>query len=177
MKGWTAQKCGGHRALSGWWRRGLDRGRCIIAILTLVVLALSGCFGMRRGEVREFPENFHGWAFVIWGIPGYPPLPTDHGKLGERFPDDGTIITSTEPEYGVALDEDFYLRDDGKRDSVRPSQVFVWPGKIKANGRQMYYTRFFVGTEAELPKVHAEDERIWRIFWELVRGTRTPPAI
>lgn len=42
--------------------------------------------GLRPGEVREIPRDFIGTAYVIWGEPGYPPLPKVRGMLVEHFP-------------------------------------------------------------------------------------------
>jgi hypothetical protein len=118
--------------------------------LILVCLALGGCRReTRQPEVREFPYGFRGWAVIAWGVPSYPPLPEADGKLIERFPSDGVIITSTRMQFGRALDAEYYVDAGGQRLLERPRVAFGTVSGRERYGCKLHLLRLFIGTDAE----------------------------
>jgi hypothetical protein len=131
-------------------------------------LMLVGCWQRRPAEVREFQAGFHGWAVIVWGISGYPPLPIEDGKIIERFPADGVIITSSQQQFGWAGDEAYFIDSSGKQLSLPPRIVVGHVGSIQQRSRRMNYSELFVGSEAELqasPKIGAP--QIDKLFAQL----------
>ncbi|HTQ38062.1 MAG TPA: hypothetical protein VMJ32_03490 [Pirellulales bacterium] len=126
--------------------------------LLVLYLLLVGCSQQRPPEVREFPDGFHGWALIVWEVPGYPELPSDTGKIVERFPADGLIITSSKQNFGWARDEEYYLDEEGHRLSSLPHIALEHLGRRENNaGCCMYFSELFVGTDAEAE--HAKGKR------------------
>jgi hypothetical protein len=136
------------------------------AHVILLCLMLLGCAQHRRAEVYEFPEGFHGWAVIVWGVPGYPQCPTDHGTVIVRFPADGMVITSTKLEFNAAR-EGSYFRDAAEhRLTSRPNIAFEGNGFMHhdESGRDMDYTRVFVGTKAEFRAAPADAPQVEKLW-------------
>jgi Family of unknown function (DUF6843) len=144
-----------------------------LAFATFLCLALVGCEQRRAAEVREFPAGFHGWAVIVWGVPGYPPLPTDHGKLIERFSEDGVIITSSKQQFGWANDEAYFVDATGHRLPSLPGTPFGAVGHIQQDGRSMDYFQQFVGTDAELHAAPIDAPQIQKLFSKLYPAPNT----
>jgi hypothetical protein len=138
-----------------------------LAFATILCLIFVGCEQRRAAEVREFPDGFRGWAVIVWNVPGYPPLPTDNGKLIERFSADGVIITSTKQQFGWAHDQAYFVDAAGHRLPSRPNIAVEAVGGVQQGGRSMDYTQQFVGTKAELDAAPFEPPQIEPLFSRL----------
>jgi hypothetical protein len=134
---------------------------------------LLGREQLRQAEVYEFPNGFRGWAVVIWDVPGYPKLPIDQGKLVERFPANGIIITSTKQQFGFAHDESFFLDSSGHRLALHPNTPFGAVGGIKQANRSMDYFQIFAGTEADLRAAPIQAPQVEKLFSDLYPATNT----
>ena len=123
------------------------------ALLTLLCFMLTSCLQSQRSPtVREFPSSFRGWAVLVWGVPGHPPLPMEGGKMIERFPADGILITSTSGwPTGWATDEGYLLDQSGHRISppVPVTIEAMESGSMTHYDLRMTYSWFFVGTPEE----------------------------
>jgi len=135
------------------------------AQLIFLCLMLLGCQQRHRGEVYEFPEGFHGWAVVVWGVPGHPPCPTDHGDIIVRFPPDGVVITSTKLEFIAERNGSYFLDAAGHRLASRPNIGFAGNGFMHQDesDRDMDYTQVLVGTKAEYHAVSdaPQVQKLW----------------
>jgi hypothetical protein len=134
-------------------------------LLAMFLLSLAGCrFSLRMPEVREFPDEFHGYAIIVWGIPGYPALPTKDGKLIEIFSAARVIITSTLLHDGVAWDENYFLRPDGSRVPIANEDLFEATGAAQHASKSMSYTVFSIrtgsGTSAASAALRDSQEKI-----------------
>ena len=131
----------------------------------VLCLLISGCIKSRPPEVFEFPKNFHGWAVIVYGITNYPQIPMDGGKLIERFPTNGIIITSSVNYDGVATDESYFYDTNGQLLSIHPSISSENVGEMSQEGkRKLDYMEIFVGTEAELGPEFREPSQIQKLW-------------
>src|SRR6185369_14770864 len=137
------------------------------AHLILLSLMLVGCEQRRAAEVSEFPDGFHGWAVIVWGVPGYPQLPTEDGKLIERFSADGILITSSKQQFGFAHDEAYFVDASGHRLPSRPTIAGAAVGGIQRGGRSMNFFQQFVGTKAELDAAPGDPPQVETLFSRL----------
>ena len=91
----------------------------LLSRLTVTTLCFGLC-GCERNVtiIREFADGFNGAVVVVYGAPGFPPLPREHGNRVIRVPADGIVITG-EPNYqGWAKVESYFVDAAGKR--LRP---------------------------------------------------------
>jgi hypothetical protein len=111
-----------------------------------VCLLLSGCPGFKAAEVRRFPQGFRGYAIIVWGVPNYPPLSIQGGKMIEGFPSDGIIITSTQQQFGMSWNENYIVGQDGRSERAKIlSEAAGDAGKPK----KIYFTMVFVAAREE----------------------------
>jgi hypothetical protein len=121
-----------------------------LAYLLFLSLLPVGCSHQRPPEVREFPDGFRGWAAIVWDVPGYPELPIEEGKIIERFPADGLIITSSKEHFGMAHDEEYYIDAEGRRLPTHPRQAFGLTGRRGTQDEcRISFSAVFIGTDAE----------------------------
>ncbi len=139
----------------------------------LLCLMLLGCKQHRPAGVREFPDGFRGWAVIVWGVPGYPPIPLDHDKLIERFSADGIIITSTKQQMGWAHDEYYFLDAAGNRLASHPRIASEGTGGMEQGSQSMDYYLVFVGTEAELDAAPRDPPQVEKLFNHLYPAPNT----
>ena len=120
------------------------------ALLIILCSMLLGC-ERHRSEAYEFPDGFHGWAVIVWGVPGHPQIPTDDGVIIVRFPADGVVITSTKLEFNAARVGSSFLDASQHRWPSIPIIGFAGNGFMHEDksDRDMDYTQVFVGTKAE----------------------------
>ncbi|HEY1685793.1 MAG TPA: hypothetical protein VGG19_13590 [Tepidisphaeraceae bacterium] len=104
-------------------------------------------------EVKEFPSGFQGWSIIVWGVPDYPLLPKVSGKIIERFPADGIIITSSTAQYGVASEEYYYIDANGQKLPLRPIVGFGTDGSIVDGNRRMDFRQLFIGPRSSMRTV------------------------
>jgi hypothetical protein len=128
---------------------------------------IPGCAETRPAEVREFPEGFFGWAIIIWDIPGSPALPIENGKILERFPSDGVLITSSKLHFGVATDEYYFIDGDGRRLSVKPQTRAGAVGNMQQSGRRMDFFSEFIGTDEQRKSAPKRDQLLSELFHRL----------
>jgi hypothetical protein len=138
-------------------------------LAAMVVVSLTGCnFTLRMPEIREFPDDFQGYAILVWAIPGYPPLPIKDGKLLESFVEARVIITSTPPHYGYAWDENYFIRPNGSRVRVAEKDFFGATGSAQGYGNSICYTVFFIrtgsGTDAASAALRDSQEKIQQLL-------------
>jgi hypothetical protein len=119
--------------------------------ILICCFALLGCAKHHRNEAYEFPDGFHGWAVIVWGVPGHPRCPTNEGGIVVRFPTNGVIVTSTHLDLQAVREGAYYLDATGHRLASQPNTAFVGNGFMYENKsrRGMDYTQVFVGTKAE----------------------------
>jgi len=144
-----------------------------LAFVAFLCLALVGCGQRRAVEVSEFPAGFHGWAVIVWSVPEYPAIPTDHGKLIERFSLDGVIITSSKQQFGWAKDEAYFIDAAGHRLPSLPRVPFGAVGQIQQSGHTMHYFQEFVGTDAELRAAPVDAPQLKKLFSKIYPAPNT----
>jgi hypothetical protein len=125
--------------------RRIVSGSRTIAIAS-VCLLLSGCPGFKAAEVRRFPQGFRGYAIIVWGVPNYPPLPIQGGKMIEEFPSDGIIITSTQQQFGMSWNENCIVGEGGR--SERANILSEGAGDA-GRPKRIYFTMVFVAAREE----------------------------
>jgi hypothetical protein len=134
------------------------------AYLLILFFLLSGCRQRRPAEVYEFPKDFQGWAVIVWGVTNYPQIPTDHGKLIERFPTNGIIITSSMQQFGWAQDEAYFYDVNGNRLLALPTIAVESVGYEGDNKRKLDYAQAFIGTEAQLESAPREAPQVQKLW-------------
>jgi hypothetical protein len=114
-------------------------------------LALFGCEQRHRSEVYEFPDGFHGWAVIVWGVPSYPPCLTNQDDIIVRFPTNGIVVTSTHLEFQAVRGGSYFLDAADHRLVSHPDIGFAGNGFMydDKSRRSMDYTQIFIGTKAE----------------------------
>lgn len=150
-----------------------------LVVITLIVCTLGSLVltqKWRTPEARRFPEGFRGPAIIVWGIPSYPPLPLAGGKLVETFPADGIIITSTQPQEGLAFDENYFTQTNGQ--FVPAGDVSVGSlGIVKAGRKKILFTQLYVGLRDLPPNKKIEtdaDTKTQGLFKRLVEDASDP---
>jgi hypothetical protein len=141
-------------------------------------MILAGCRETSPPQVREFPADFHGVAIVVWDMPGHPQLPTKNGKLIERFPADGIIVTSSDEAFGGAQDEEYFIDASGHRIPAQSKGVFGYGGMMNESNRLMVFEASFVGTNLEVTTTSADtvDNAFRRLYPELEFTTNSLPT-
>ena len=130
-------------------------------------LLISGCIKRRPPEVFEFPEDFRGCAVIVYGVTNYPQIPMEDGKLIERFPTNGIIITSSIRYDGVARDESYFYGTNGQLVSISPSIFSENVGETSQDGKQkLIFEQVFIGSKAELRPKLREPQKI-DMLWEM----------
>jgi hypothetical protein len=119
-------------------------------------LILAGCESNPR-QVREFPSGYQGLAVVVWDVPGHPQLPVENGRLIERFPADGILVTSTDEAFGGAQDEEYFLDEAGHQIPAQPKGVFGYGGMMNESNRLMHFEVSFVGTNLDATTTPTRD--------------------
>lgn len=147
-----------------------------LMLYIMLGLMLIGCEQRRQIEVCEFPAGFRGWTIIVWGVNGYPPLPTVEGKVIERFPADGIIITSSKQQFGWAKDEAYFVDAMGHRLQSRPNVSVGSVGEIRESERSMHYSQQFIGTEAELRASPGDAAQVETLFSRLYSPPNTTLA-
>jgi hypothetical protein len=119
--------------------------------ISFLCVVLVGCAQRHRSEVYEFPDGYHGWAVVVWGVPDSPVCLTNQNAIIVRFPTNGMFATSTHLDYEAVRDGAYFLDSSGQRLPSHPDIGFAGNGFMADDktGRGMDYTRIFVGTKAE----------------------------
>ncbi|MGD1089728.1 MAG: hypothetical protein ABR955_13550 [Verrucomicrobiota bacterium] len=133
--------------------------------LLVLCFSLSGCVKHRPPEVFEFPKDFRGCAVIVYGVTNYPQIPMKDGKLIERFPTNGIIITSSINYDGVAKDESYFYDTNGQLVSIPQSIFSENVGEMSQDGKQkLDFEQIFIGTEAELGPKLREPQKIEKLW-------------
>ena len=134
----------------------------IISILGLPILVAAIIFGpaafdlafhRRPPERYLIPAGFTGWVRIDYGQRNAPPLPTEDGRRLLKLDAQGTIATSSDPQFGHGKD-DFFYYDASHRTPLSSAGVckggMIWELQtLVAPRTSMPFTRFFVGTEEQ----------------------------
>jgi hypothetical protein len=144
-------------------------------LVAILVVGVWECqFSLRIPEVREFPYDFHGYAIIVWSIPGYPALPIRNGKLLESFAAGRVIITSTPPHYGYAWDENYFIRPDGSRITVAEKDFFGATGSAQGHGSSIFLTTFSIRIDPNSSVASTEfresQDKIQELLEKLTQG-------
>lgn len=140
--------------------------RCV-QLMILLALSCTFCISTSCQEQRQIqqrhptryliPDGYVGWVQINFKVDGAPPLPIEDAYYVVKFPSSGLIQTSSNIEYGVAVDEFFYYSDNTRRqikESGWGEGGMIWGAyngkKTDGTGRLIKsYEGFFVGTEEE----------------------------
>lgn len=146
-------------------------GFCLPA-LTLLLCAFSvsvACQEKERVPNRYLiPNGYVGWVKVCYKVKDAHPLPIEEGHYLFTFPSSGVLNTSSDTEYGWAVDEYYYYSADHSRTKLESTGWdeggMIWAESVGQSGKaplgvssskdiaeenKTFYSRFFVGTEAE----------------------------
>jgi|SRR5690625_69557 len=82
-------------------------------ILLLGIVAFTACERSRTPERHLIPADYEGVVIVIYGQEGFPELPMKEGYRVFEYPQDGILITSSEPGFGWASDDIVDVLPDG----------------------------------------------------------------
>ena len=130
----------------------ISKRRRQIVTFSLIVGSIVTIIGLlllqdwKPTEVRKFPENFRGNAIIVWSIPGYAPLPIEHGKWIENFPSDGIIVTSSAEQFGFGWCENYIIRKDGRCVAIADKDLNESSGRTTQGNREMQFTTIVVGS-------------------------------
>src|SRR6185503_21241714 len=69
----------------------------------------------RRPSRFLIPQGYVGWVQVDFGVKGAPPAQTDEGFHLFKFSADGRIVTSSDIEFGKAMNEYYCYADDRRQ--------------------------------------------------------------
>jgi len=70
----------------------------------------------REPVVFLIPQGYTGQVEIHYGVPGAGTvLPEEEGKIIVNIPKDGVLKTTSDPEYGFASDEYYYVDEQGNR--------------------------------------------------------------
>lgn len=131
-------------------------------ITSLVLLCTSvsavACQEKERRPSRYLiPEGYVGWVRINYKVKDAPRIPIEDGHYLFKFPESGSIDTSSDNEEGWAKDEYYYYSDDRRRQL--PHEIdneMIWGhiigGKTSRGQEPTKYEEFFVGTEEEYQK-------------------------
>jgi len=110
----------------------------------------------RRPSRYLIPEGYVGWLRIEFNVEGAPPIPIEDGHYLFKFPPSGLIKTSSDIEYGWAMDEYYYSSGDDRRrlkGSDWGGGGMIWGGvtgsKQVPQRERTRYAEFFVGTEEQ----------------------------
>ena len=126
------------------------------ALFQFFLVALTGCGHRRTPSVYEIPERFRGWVLIQFKQPGCKPLIKVQGKFVFRISPDGKLCTSSEPEFGWASDEYYFVSADQR--TAIPVTTWgrgglIWNqtnGECSLTGRPVAtFANFYVGTEQD----------------------------
>jgi hypothetical protein len=100
------------------------------------------------------PAGYIGEVKVYYHVAGTPPLPIEDGHYLLVIPSDGVLKTSSDIEYGVASEDDYYAyQADGKRKPLLDTEWgrggMIWADSTGGDSSGNTYATFFVGTEAQ----------------------------
>lgn len=137
----------------------------VFSLLSVVALAAMFSCSWRTPCVYEIPKGYTGWVLIEFARPDAPPLPKEHGKLLFRIGKDGRMTTSSEPKYGWAKDQFFYVDETGTKTVLKETGWGgggqIWGASIgsvvKSGQKPLLHERFFVGSEAEFKR--ASDDK------------------
>jgi hypothetical protein len=111
-------------------------------------------------------------------MPGHPQLPIENGKLIERFPADGILVTSTAEAFGSGQDEECFLDEAGHQIPAQPKGVFGYGGMMNESNRLMHFEVSFVGTNLDATTTPTRDTvavAFRRLYPELEYTTNVLP--
>ena len=142
-------------------------GSLLVSIVLCVALMFSTCEEERRRPTKYLiPEGYVGWVRTEFKVKDAPALAIEDGYYLQKFPPSGLLRTSSDIEYGWAIDEFYYY--SGNRQQKLKSTGWgeggmIWAGTVEQsdiNGEKKVTKEFFVGTEKELKEwgFDAEDE-------------------
>ncbi|MFL1484996.1 DUF6843 domain-containing protein [Marinobacter sp. LN3S78] len=106
----------------------------LLVLLCLTATLPSGCTDSentldRDGEVYLIPQGYVGRIFVVHDVPGGQPPEHENGNRVYRIPDDGFLLSQTDPNEGW-IESDrlryFYVDEDGKRTEI----LGRWSGAV-----------------------------------------------
>jgi hypothetical protein len=125
-------------------------------ILCFILLLCGALFLVNGQEKRRpsrflIPDGYVGWVRIDFKIKGAPALPLEDGYFLFKIPPEGRLQTSSDIEYGAALDEYYYYSGDARRrldNSKMIHQSFNGRvGDAPAKDRPPTFQFFFVGVE------------------------------
>ncbi len=110
----------------------------------------------------EVPRDHGGMLVVAFGQPGYPELPIQGKHQVLRFPEDGILITSSVPRFGLNADHEIESRDPatGKHEVSRLESHWETGGtREAADGIRFGYQVWEVGGDAHWKDRKSSDPR------------------
>lgn len=105
-----------------------------LALSCLLVTLLSGCSGSdsspnREGEIYLIPEGYVGRIYIVHDVPGGEPLEYENGSRVYRIPEDGFLLSQSDPNAGwIETDQlrYFYVDKEGNRTEI----LGRWSGAV-----------------------------------------------
>jgi hypothetical protein len=130
----------------------------IVFATTVCMLDTAACQDKQRRPNRYLiPDGYVGWVRINYKIKEAPVLPIEDGHYLFKFPENGTINTSSEGEEGFASDEYYYYSNDTRR-SISTGDALIWGGvafgsKSTPGEEPTRYAEFFVGTKEQFQEL------------------------
>jgi hypothetical protein len=122
---------------------------------------------IRRPKRYLIPTGYTGWVKIHHGVKGSPALVLEGGFYVLKIPSDGKLVTSSELEYGSAMDQYYYHSGPVRQDIsefLTTTGIQIW-GKETSPFQdpqpERIYEAFFVGTEEQY-RGRIGDRRIFR---------------
>ncbi|HHY22156.1 MAG TPA: hypothetical protein GX525_09855 [Bacilli bacterium] len=126
-------------------------------LLIPTILALGFYFLFLHMDYRSpnqyiIPDGYVGWVYVYYNVSDAEPLPKKNGKFLLEIDESGMLSTSNSIEYGAALDEYYYISNNGELKQLPFEEMIFAASTGSSNahdGEVTTYERFFVGSEAQ----------------------------
>ena len=104
----------------------------ILIIGVALFCMLGGCSTERRCDRYIIPDGYTGWIKIYYSVKGEPLLPFKDGCNVIKISAKGECITSSNPEFGVAHDEFYYIKGDKlellENGFKAGNGITYWPG-------------------------------------------------
>ncbi len=126
---------------------------CGLALIVVSNRVFSHSSGSKIPQ-HEIPEGYEGFVVMVYGFPGV--MSQTFAENGSyqyiRYPDDGIVITSSEPRFGVAANRTLAEYNNSDQETFPKPSGWLrsehWGSRVTRDGIRFNYMVMAVGSEA-----------------------------